>query len=447
MHAINEKQGLQSAVIIFALLTMVMSAATFYVFKLGEDAELRAREENKRASEAIAALKVALAENHELRRMLGTPYSRSNLTLPQMQTIFAQEMEIYGDTMPEQYYSDVLKELKTAYDRLQQDRTSDRVGFLRLVEEVKSSSDVHRDNVAAHRQAAAAAHQSSKDAAVKFAEARNTLVQDNQRLIQQREIEREDRRKELEKAAAAANKAAADLAALRQVKDHIQQQLDEISSVTFAAADGEIRWVSAQTRTVWINLGRDDGLKKLVTFSVYGVDQNGAARGRRKGSIEVTQIVGEHLAEARIVEETLSDPLLIGDQLYTPLWHAGRQQRFAICGQIDFDQDGASDLDLLKGLIGRQGGRWVAELLPDGSIRTQDEGLTMHTRYLIQGEPFSGSEEAYGKMLRAAKELGVEVLSVEKFLDSIGWKQPAPVSLAGTDNFRRRTPLKPSAVR
>jgi hypothetical protein len=99
---------------------------------------------------------------------------------------------------------------------------------------------------------------------------------------------------------------------------------------------------------------------------------------------------------------------------------------------------------LLKSLIERQRARWVAELLPDASICTQGDGLTVQTRYLFQGEPFSGGEEAYGKMLKAARELGVEVLSVEKLVDSIGWKEPASVSLAGTDTFRRRTPLKPA---
>ncbi len=256
---------------------------------------------------------------------------------------------------------------------------------------------------------------------------------------------------------------------LQNLNEEKQKKLNDLEKKTFVAADGEIRWISLPTKTVWINLGRDDGLRKNVTFSVYGLDQNGMARSDPKASIEVTQILGAHHAEARILEDSLSDPILIRDQLYTPLWHPGRQELFAICGMIDVDKDKVSDAGFIKDLIRRRGGDWVAELLPDGSLNKQGEGMTIQTRYLIQGTPFPiDPKENYGTMLNRAKELGVEVLSLEKFLDYVGWKETSKVvnfgrdskaedfqydpnqnranrqtqSVGGASNFRRRAPLK-----
>ena len=51
--------------------------------------------------------------------------------------------------------------------------------------------------------------------------------------------------------------------------------------------------------------------------------------------------------------------------------------------------------DEIKDLIRRNGGSWVAELMPDGSVATQDAGMTINTRYMIQGEPFPNGSDEY----------------------------------------------------
>ena len=60
-------------------------------------------------------------------------------------------------------------------------------------------------------------------------------------------------------------------------------------------------------RTVWINLGRADGLEPQITFSVYSGDTDNLAKATKKASIEVTQITSDHMAE-RVVEDKNSDP-------------------------------------------------------------------------------------------------------------------------------------------
>lgn len=470
MASSSENQGLQIAVIIFALLTIIMSGATFYVFKLSEDAELRAADARQKEATATKSLADALAEMEKYRQMMGTPYAAPNMKLDAVQVAFKADMDTYASTFPEEkrFYSDALSELKVAYNKLSSELAAERKKIVDLDAEIKKAMADKVAQIDTHRQEAAAAQQGTKDATVKLDEERKKLNADKQGLLTELNNEKQKYAEAEQRYALAAKKATADLDAMKLLKEGIQDQLTALEKKDFVAADGEIRWVSPGTKTVWVNLGRDDGLMKHVTFSVYGLDQNGVARTDPKGSIEVTQILGGHLAEARIVEDSLSDPILIRDQLYTPLWHPGRQEQFAICGLIDIDKDGVSDATFIKDMIKRQGGMWVAELLADGSVNTQGDGMTINTRYLIQGDAFPNGGDEYGKMLGQAKQLGVEVINVEKFLDYVGWKEsskvvnfgrdakaedflydpnqdkarrPAPSS-AGANNFRRRTPPK-----
>src|SRR2546426_10366057 len=64
-------QGLQIALIIFVMLTIVLSLTTFIFFKKAEDADLVAKKNSidKAANDALHASKDA--ERQELRRMLG----------------------------------------------------------------------------------------------------------------------------------------------------------------------------------------------------------------------------------------------------------------------------------------------------------------------------------------------------------------------------------------
>ena len=49
---------------------------------------------------------------------------------------------------------------------------------------------------------------------------------------------------------------------------------DEKSRETKAneVADGKVTWVNQRSRTVWINLGSDDGLRRQTSFSVFSSD-------------------------------------------------------------------------------------------------------------------------------------------------------------------------------
>jgi hypothetical protein len=197
-----------------------------------------------------------------------------------------------------------------------------------------------------------------------------------------------------------------------------QRKIAELQGEVAAPPDGAITEVDQRLGMVWINLGEADGLKRQVSFSVYSQDNNGVAKGNRKAAIEVVQVLGPHSAQARILEDQIKDPIIRGDQIYTPLWQPGRPERFALAGLMDIDGDGKSDRDMVRELIRMNGGVIDAEIDEAGQQIGQ---LSYETRYVVLGGD-AASDPAAGKMKSQAEDLGIAVLSLNKFLDHVGWK-------------------------
>lgn len=186
--------------------------------------------------------------------------------------------------------------------------------------------------------------------------------------------------------------------------------------------DGEIIHVNQKSGTVWINVGRADDLRRLVTFSVVGGDKSVGKFQPTKGHIEVTELLGPHVAECRILGNKISDPLVPGDKIFTPLWHPGRSEGFGVVGKFDLDGDGKDDRDMIIDLITIAGGQVDAQVDPKTSKMTGK--LNIKTRYLLVGEESDESTMlgGYAAIFADAKRFGVEKITLDKFLDHLGWK-------------------------
>lgn len=76
-----------------------------------------------------------------------------------------------------------------------------------------------------------------------------------------------------------------------------------------------VRVVDPTIKMCWINVGVRDGAKVKTRYRVYGKAGKGKKPGASKGTIEITRIVGPHLAECRIVSEDLKNAVAKGDEL------------------------------------------------------------------------------------------------------------------------------------
>lgn len=234
------------------------------------------------------------------------------------------------------------------------------------------------------------------------------------------------------------------------INDKVVKEIDRLTKTSFEKPNGEVRWVDNQNGLVWINLGSVDNLPTRTTFSVYTKAHNGVARGQEdiKGAIEVTRIIDDHTAEARITHDELYQPIAKGDPIFTPAWSAGRKENFSFIGLIDLDGDGKSDRQQIHELIAAAGGGVDNEVTDEGKrIRytkfpsewvEHDEntpGIDVNTKFLVVCQipdinlaAKDSDKERIGAMLKhrkfleqEARQQGVRLVSLNDFLKWIGY--------------------------
>ena len=442
MASSNDNQGLQIAVIIFALLTIVMSGATFYVFKLMEDAEIRVVTANKATEAATKAATESYAQIELLRTWCGMVGQAVEPEATKLLEQFDKDMTSYGGKtvgVEQRNYSKLLANNFTTMSTAKEEQTTERadltklgIDYGKLVDQIDVKVKTAETEANTAMQQLATRSQTYDEGDKQNAKQRAALNTNINEL-------RDQVATETDKLAKANQKHLQEITQLENQREGLSETITKLTTDVINVPDGSIRWVSAANRSVYIDVGRGDSIRKQTSFGVWAVDENGVARGPKKAAIEVTQVLGEHLAEARITEDDYSNPILIGDKIYTPLWDPGEKAHFAICGQIDINGDNVSDLQMVRNLISTSGGVLDAELQPDGKMQG---AMSINTRFLILGVPFSGknandaktSDTGFGKMQKDGKEIGVQVIPVTKFLDQVGWKDPNRVVNFGRDS-------------
>ena len=197
---------------------------------------------------------------------------------------------------------------------------------------------------------------------------------------------------------------------------------------------GEIVQVDRGSGTVWINLGRADSLSQQVTFRVYPADLSDLKIEGNKGSIEVTHVLGDHLAEARVTDDKLADPILPGDKVYTPLWNPGQKRHFALAGFFNIDGRGQPKRPA-HGDQPHQGQSLHGGLLYRGQRRAQGRnGRQNHGEHQLSvlGIPPDDKADpreilAFTQMRKTADHLRIPIMQFNDMLQEMGWKNGAPM--------------------
>lgn len=202
-------------------------------------------------------------------------------------------------------------------------------------------------------------------------------------------------------------------------------QLKQYQRTKFPVADGRIVDVAAGQDRVYINLGFDDGLRRRVSFSVFGRGIQLEA-GLEKAAVEVTRILGPHQAEARITRSSERDPILPNDSIVTASWDPGYEVPVAIAGTVDIDGDGVSDLDRFRALVQKNQGVIAAYADEEGNVQGE---IHPDVRYLILGAEPEGDQQrqAYSALTTQADRYYVQLISVREFLHLNGYAPVAPI--------------------
>jgi hypothetical protein len=392
-----------------------------------ETAELR-----ETLAETARQAELADRERSLLKRNIGLPETVDAEGIAQA---FKRTVEQYGAGLEEELltYEAMLKHLDQA-SRSLSSRVADLTEHVReLSSELARSEETHQAQLAAVQQSLDAVLQDLAGERAEFTEDRARLTEMTEEVADKLEDERQHRYDEMASFNAKLLKLRDGLEDLKRTNKQLRERLIE-AGPDVALADGYVTWVSQGLKTAWIDLGRADGLKSQMTFSVYPANRCEIVLGEPKGSIQVTRLVNEHVAEARIVDEQPSDPILPGDLIHSPVWNPGRRDGFALAGRINFDGDGESDRERLHRLLAIHGGKIDAELLPDGSMTGE---IQPDTLYLVVGEPpGTGSDsskpaEAFQRFVDQGLQKGLKRLTVSELLEQMGWRPGVSVEVAG----------------
>lgn len=222
-------------------------------------------------------------------------------------------------------------------------------------------------------------------------------------------------------------------------------ELNKLRSDRFETAQGEIRFVVRGGNIVTINLGSADALRPGVTFGVIDADETRLEDAKVKASIQVTQIQGAHLAQARVVAKPeIKNPIIPGDMIYSPFWAPGRVVKIALAGDIHLDGDKRPDNEAIKGQIKAAGAVVAAEVSPTGAVVGD---LDASIRFLVIGDDPEAAESgdletvaandqavaAIGAVKAKATELGITIIpawKLESYLKRIDDSLTTPLGSA-----------------
>jgi hypothetical protein len=465
--ASRESQGLQVALILFVMVTVVLAITTYVYFRKSEEKIKEAKSAVAESQRAKQMYDTVQFENQILKHVLG--YERK--TEPELATIkaglgnnklmddvlnkFDEDMSTYGAGLAKDdlHYRVLPQYLLTMIQQRnsQLDDANDLVKTADAQKKQLVSVEEKKASVALEGQQGA-----QKDLLgerEKFTQARTSITSQSAEVAKKMA----DKDKQFQVASATMQKDKEDLQKrldlVEQLATTYKQRLDKATTdKPVERAAGEVKWVDQRSNMVWINLGTVDGVQRQMTFSVIDQKETAVGGAKIKGRIEVTRVMEDHTAEARIIENPISDPIMQGDKVFSPSFRKGQRIHFALAGVMDIDRDGKNDQARVKAIITMNGGVVDAELLENGEVEGK---LTSETSYLVQGQKPTDKTnlkltEGYTKMTAEAERLGIQPMTVAKLLDKMGYtpdKRVTDMSHGGSggaapkkDSFKKRTP-------
>ncbi|MCF0234377.1 MAG: hypothetical protein HUK22_05285 [Thermoguttaceae bacterium] len=175
---------------------------------------------------------------------------------------------------------------------------------------------------------------------------------------------------ETEDAIAEANQKVADAEEIAtkigEINVDLSAKIDELSRADFSEADASVLYADQVNKRVRLNIGSADGISPRVTFNVFPSDALDVGTAKSKGIVEVVEILDAHTCEARICEDEMSNPVMPGDLVYTPLWRRGSSVKYALDFRLDVDGDGKSDFEELRYMLESIGAEVVAYIDDNG---------------------------------------------------------------------------------
>lgn len=211
----------------------------------------------------------------------------------------------------------------------------------------------------------------------------------------------------------------------------VEKKMDELTEYTnldFANPQGKVIRTSNGGNMVWIDLGRDDGLREGVAFTIIDESAVNTSEAKDKAHLIVTRVIDDHphLSQARVTDYDPRKPIMVEDKVFSPAWRPGRTIGFALVGEMDVNGDYKDDVQQVRELIRRSGGKIDAEMDSNGNVVADLPGMNPNTAFLVLGSDlgvFKGDstqalakQAAYEKFRAEARRNGIIQISLDKLM-------------------------------
>jgi hypothetical protein len=451
MASANKSTGLQIALVFTVMTAVIALVVAFLEYRSAVTAEAEKNTERDKVNAVEKERSVATTGLQNLRQYLGYPNTDEigkndsegdNTVIGQLKSL---SLRVAPGELTQPTMAATLQRIGQELDTLQKELGAKNQQVVDLNKQILGLRTEYQAMVDAHKQAQQKAENDRNDAQASKEEAvtqKEKQINDQQSKIQTLQAETSQVRSDADKRDTANN---ARIATLTNTNQGLRTEKDAREKWSFEVPSGKVEWVDLDTKHVWINRGSRDHLRKGTTFSVYKQVNEGVARGLRdiKGAIEVIS-VSDNMAMARITRDRIHDPIVKGDPIYTPLWEPGRKEKFAVVGLIDLDNDGVYDREVLHDLIAASGGVIVDEVDDKGVRHPTNGAITVDTKFLVEGtipdayeakpedkESFRLIGEAHKKMVTEAQEHGVRIVTLNDFLNYLGYEPGRRIWRAG----------------
>lgn len=394
--------------LIAALILLVLSLAlNYFLYRWGDEQSSSEKSKSTQLANANQSIASLSGQLETLKKMLGVGVmsdaefqglATSDSGDPDIDSIaqrFVQDVSQMGQAIdPANRNYPAIPEFLVNSLRDRNVQTTQRSDELTRVEEqAKSDVMIAEQATADAKQALKQMETTLAQRTTEFEESREAMKRTNAEIadtLTNSQRDMQNLRTETQRQLAAKAK---ELSDLKTTIDFQRRRINELQQVEFEVAQGEVTYVSGNL--VQVNLGSADGLRPSVVFSVIDADATRVTDSKPKAKVEVIQVRRDHLSICRVVEAPpLSDPIVAGDKIYSPFWAPGRTVKIALAGEIDLDNDGRSDTEMIRGMILAAGGKVVEELDPE-------------VRFLVVGDPMElGGDPESPAVQRKIKELG-----------------------------------------
>ncbi len=439
--AARENQGLQIALIVFVMLTILLVVSTYMVYSHWQEQIAKTKAAETNAATAAADKEKATKEKGDLLTLIGAAP-----TDPVADVIEAAKKSI--DSFAQFGFAQLPEDQRT-FQKVVKGLVNTIKAANTTVAETKATMDKNKKDyddgiakatantaeVATARDAAVAqlAEQTKKynDAVIELKKTGDQLALDKNVLNKTMDELKAKNQKDIAQFGAR-------VAVLIKENTDLKHELDSYNRPNPAVSGGRILWVNQRDNVAFLSLGSDDNLQRKTTFNVYPAGTANVTGVVPKGKVEVTNITGTHTSEARIVENPIGDPLLPGDLVHTIGWAPGQHPHYAIGGVIDLAGNGGDQTHKLREMIEATGGIVDAEVVTSKGDENKLVGrvkgaITINTRYLILGDPKVDTPEGAARLaatttlITEANRLHVEQIGLNKFLGMIGYVAPVGV--------------------